>query len=154
MVHWCNINEYTVTGSALIVLFCWMKREKLWKFWLMKRETENSTMILSPRNGWTRWLSTNISILQSYQMTYIAEHHARGAAAVSVSDIYLSLIYSFFFIFHFQNFINKISKHKETLINSWHFKMSGSNGAREKALRFLREVPRLHFTNIKVIWRE
>ena len=84
----------------------------------MKKEMENSTMILilSPRNGWTRWLSTNISILQSYQMTHIAGHHVRGAAAVS--DIYLSLIYSFFFIFHFQNFINKISKHKETLINS------------------------------------
>ena len=74
-------------------------------------------MILSPRNGWTLWLSMNISILQSYhQMTLIAAHHVRGAAIMS--DIYLSLIYSFFFIFHFQNFINKISKHKETLINS------------------------------------
>ena len=69
----------------------------------MKKEIENSTMILSPRNGWTRWLSTNNSTLQSYQMTLIAAHHVRGA--VAVSDIYLSLIYSFFFIF--QNFINK-----------------------------------------------
>ena len=68
-------------------------------------DNTSSMMILTPRNGWTLWLSTNISILRSYQMTRIAGHHVRGAAIVS--DIYLSLIYSFFLIFHFQNFINK-----------------------------------------------